>query len=113
MPPSGFSQDAINGLLAFVRDAYQNTLERYKGQNLSEEQVLQESIGYLEGVVRTTAPFAVKGTVSAEGIKGLARFGSTNYRDLIREIHEGKKEEGKAMQTEIDHIETYLIQFKL
>ena len=113
MPPSGFSQEAINGLLDFVRDVYQNTLERYKGQNLSEEQVLQESIGYLEGVVRTTAPFAVKGTVSPEGIKGLARFVSTNYRDLIAEIHAGKKHEGQAMQTEIEHISRYLKEFTL
>jgi len=113
MPPSGFSQEAINCLLDFVRDAYQNTLERYKGQNLTEEQVLQESIGYLEGVVRTTAPFAVKGTVSPEGIKGLARFVSTNYRDLIAEIHSGKKQEGNAMQAEIDHIGKYLKEFTL
>jgi hypothetical protein len=113
MPPSGFSQVAIDGLLTFVRDAYQNTLDRYNGQNLSEEQILQESIGYLEGVIRTTAPFAVKGTVSPEGIKGLALFVTTNYRDLIKEIHEGKKQEGKAMQTEIEHIERYLIKFKI
>jgi hypothetical protein len=113
MPPSGFSQDAINGLLAFVRDAYQNTLDRYKGQDLTEEQILQESIGYLEGVVRTTAPFAVKGTVSPEGIKGLAKFLTTNYRDLIREIHEGKKQEGHAMEIEIGDISEYLAKFSL
>jgi len=113
MPPSGFSQDAINGLLTFVRDAYENTLNRYRGQDLSEEQVLQESIGYLEGVVRTTAPFAVKGTVSPEGIKGLAMFVTTNYRDLIKEINEGKKDEGKAMQTEIEHIQGYLEKFEI
>ena len=113
MPPSGFSQDAINGLLTFVKDAYQNTLARYQGQNLAEEQVLQESIGYLEGVVRTTAPFAVKGTVSPEGIQGLARFVATNYRDLIREIHEGKKQEGLAMQAEIEQIGRYLKEFHI
>ncbi len=113
MPPSGFSQDAINGLLTFVKDAYQNTLDRYRGQNLSEEQMLQESIGFLEGVVRTTAPFAVKGTVSPEGIKGLARFVVTNYRDLIKEIHEGKKQEGHAMQAEIEQIGKYLKDFHI
>jgi hypothetical protein len=113
MPPSGFSQDAINGLLTFVRDAYQNTLNRYSGQDLTEEQILQESIGYLEGVVRTAAPLAVKGTVSPEGILGLARFVSTNYRDLIKEIHEGKKEEGHAMDTEISDISRYLEKFSL
>ena len=37
---------------------------------------------------------------------------SINYRDLIKEIHGGKKQEGRAMQTERDNIETYLAQFK-
>ena len=113
MPPSGFSQDAINGLLTFVRSIYENTLDRYKDKNLSEREHLEASVGYLEGVVKSTAPLALNGTVSREGIEGLAVFVSTNYRDLVREIQVGKKEEGKAMQTEIDHIGNYLAQFKL
>lgn len=113
MPPSGFSQEAINGLLTFVRSIYENTLKKYKKKNLSEKEHLQEAIAYIEGVVKSTAPFAVKGTVSPEGIKGLAIFVSTNFRDLIKEIHEGKKQEGKAMQTEIDNIGDYLMKFKL
>ena len=40
MPPSGFSQEAVNGLLVFVRSAYENTLDRYKEQNLREREVL-------------------------------------------------------------------------
>jgi len=113
MPPSGFSQDAINGLLTFVRSTYENTLDRYRDKNLSEREHLEASVGYLEGVVKSTAPLSINGTVSQEGIEGLAVFVSTNYRDLVREIQEGKKDEGRAMQTEIDHIGKYLAQFKL
>jgi len=113
MPPSGFSQEAINGLLVFVRDAYQNTLDRYRGQDLTEESVLKGSIQYLEDVVSRSVPLVTDGTVSEEGVKGLQRFVATNYRDLIAEIHVGKKQEGQAMQAEIDHIGRYLEQFKL
>lgn len=113
MPPSGFSQDAINGLLVFIRDNYQNTLTKYKGRDLSEENTLEDSIRYLNTLVEQSTPVALDGTVSREGIKGLQQFVSTNFKDLIKEIHIGKKEEGKAMQTEIDHISTYLAKFKL
>lgn len=113
MPPSGFSQDAINGLLTFVRSTYENTLDRYKDKNLSEREHLESSIGYLEGVVRSTAPLALNGTVSREGIEGLAKFVSVNFRDLIVEINVGKKKEGEAVQTELTHIGSYLAQFKL
>ncbi|MEK6888506.1 MAG: hypothetical protein AABW80_00175 [Nanoarchaeota archaeon] len=41
MPPSGFSQDAINGLLVFVRDNYQRTLDKYRSQDLTEERTLK------------------------------------------------------------------------
>src|SRR3989344_279260 len=110
MPPSGFSQDAINGLLTFVRSAYENTLDRYRDKNLSEREHLQKSIGYLEGVVKSTAPLALNGTVSREGIEGLAMFVSVNYRDLIAEISQGKKKEGEAIQTELKNIGNYLAQ---
>ena len=113
MPPSGFSQDAINGLLTFVRSTYENTLDRYKDKNLSEREHLEASIGYLEGVVKSTAPLALNGTVSREGIEGLAKFVSVNFRDLITEINVGKKKEGESMQTEITRISSYLAQFKL
>lgn len=113
MPPSGFSQEAINGLLTFVGAAYENTLHRYRGKNLSERKHLEESIGYLEGVVKSTAPLAVNGTVSREGIEGLATFVTTNYRDLITEITQGKKKEGEAIQSELSNIGRYLTQFKL
>lgn len=113
MPPSGFSQEAINGLLTFVRATYENTLDRYRNKNLSEKEHLEGSIGYLEGIVKSTAPLAVNGTVSREGIEGLARFVTTNYKDLIAEITQGKKKEGEAIQTELANIGKYLAQFKL
>jgi len=113
MPPSGFSQDAINGLLVFVRDVYENTLARYEIKSLTEEDTLKESISYLDRLVQTSAPVALDGTVTNEGIKGLQQFVSTNYRDLINEINEGKKTEGHAMDAEIEHIGRYLEQFKI
>lgn len=56
MPPSGFSQKAINGLLIFVKSCYE---------------------------------------------------------DLLKEIHQGKKQEGEAIQSEIKNIGDYLKKFKL
>ena len=109
MPPSGFSQDAIRGLLVFVRELYQRTLEKYSGKNLTEERILSESISHLDKLVEDSVP---KG-LSYEGLMGLRKFVSSNFRDLIREIHEGKKEEGYAMQKEIKNIGDYLSRFKL
>ena len=113
MPPSGFSQEAINGLLTFVRSAYENTLDKYKNQDLTEETVLQKSTQYLDKLVKKSIPPSLDGTVSSEGIKGLTKFVTTNYRDLIAEIEQGKKKEGEAMLTEIRDISKYLIKFKL
>jgi len=113
MPPSGFSQEAINGLLTFVRDSYERTLEKYKSKDLSEERTLEESISYLNTLVENSAPISLDGTVSRKGIVGLQLFVSTNYRDLIQEIYVGKKKEGQAMQKEIDDIGRYLAKFTL
>lgn len=113
MPPSGFSQKAINGLLAFVEDAYQSTLDRYRARDLTEKTVLRESITYLDGIVQQSVSLALDGTVSERGIKGLQAFMATNYEDLIKEIYSGKKQEGHAMQAEIAHIRQYLAQLKL
>ncbi len=113
MPPSGFSQEAVNGLLVFVRSAYENTLDRYKGQNLREREVLERAVGYLDGIVRTSAPLATNGTVSREGVAGLAKFVTTNFRDLVAEINAGKKTEGQAIKAEIKDIDRYLTQFTI
>jgi|GEM_PF-3421189 len=112
MPPSGFNQNAINGLLVFVRDAYSNTLKQYSGKNISEKEFLEQSSKYLENIVRkSTAP--LQSLVSQEGLNGLVTFCTENYRDLIKEIQVGKKPEGQAMQYEIEHISIYLKNFKL
>ena len=50
MPPSGFSQEAINGLLEFVKDSYKNTLNKYAGQDLSEKDILNQGIDYLKNL---------------------------------------------------------------
>ena len=113
MPPSGFSQRAINGLLEFVEDAYKNTFDCYRGRDLAEESILRESIVYLGGLVEKSAPLALDGTISERGIQWLRTFVTTNYEDLIREIHTGKKREGSAIRTEIESIRGYLQRFKI
>lgn len=113
MPPSGFSQKAINGLLEFVRSSYENTLARYQGKNLREKEALEGAVGYLDGIVRTSVPLAMNGTVSPKGIEGLARFVTTNFRDLVAEIESGKKTEGQAMEEEIADIGRYLAEFHI
>jgi len=112
MPPSGFSQEAINGLLIFVREIYQKSLDRYKDTNLKEKQFLEEDIMYLDKLVKESVPIALE-SVSEPAIRGLQQFVSVNYRDLFREIIGGKKQEGEALQGEIQNIEDYLRKFKL
>ena len=113
MPPSGFSQEAIAGLLEFVRSSYENTLERYKDRNLREREVLEGVVGYLDGIVKTSAPLAMNGTVSPKGIEGLAIFITANFKDLVAEIESGKKTEGQAMEKEIADIGRYLADFHI
>ena len=113
MPPSGFSQEAVNGLLDFVKDNYQLTLKRCNGRNLTEEQILQESMNHLKEMSGKSSSIALGETVSEKGINGLRIFVSANWKDLIREIKEGKKEQGRAMQQEIEDIGDYLSKFKL
>jgi hypothetical protein len=112
MPPSGFNQNAINGLLVFVRDMYSNTLDKYSGTNLSEKEFLEQSSQHLEKIIRESV-MPLESTVSQDGINGLVTFCTENYRDLIKEIQLGQKPEGQAMQYEIQHISNYLKNFKL
>jgi len=43
MPPSGFSQKAINGLLMFVGSCYEDLLKEIKeGKNTEEEAIKEE-----------------------------------------------------------------------
>ena len=112
MPPSGFSQEAINGLLVFVKDVYQQTLDKYRSKNLSEQGVLVESMAYVDRIVYQSGK-SLGNVVSEEGLKGLAKFVNKNYSDLIAEISSGKKTEGQAMETELKDIGEYLAKFSL
>jgi len=112
MPPSGFNQRAVNGLLVFVQDTYKQTLDKFKGKNISEQQVLKEMIAYIEKSVDNSS-FGLKGNVTNNGISGLKAFITENFKDLIKEIEVGKKQEGQAMQAEIKDIGRYLEQFTL
>ena len=112
MPPSGFNQNAINGLLVFVRDIYKNTLDKYSGTKLSEKEFLEQSSQHLETIVKESVK-PLNGMISTEGLNGLVIFCTENYRDLIKEINGGKKPEGQAIQYEIDNINQYLRDFRL
>ena len=52
MPPSGFSQKAINGLLIFVESCYEDLLKEIKEGKKTEGQAINEELenikGYLE-----------------------------------------------------------------
>lgn len=112
MPPSGFNQKAINGLLKFVNASYQVVLGEYKDSDLSESKFLEESAGRLEEIAKQAAQ-AILPKFSPEGVLGLATFVSENYRDLVREVRVGKKPEGYAVQTELEHIRLFLSKFEI
>jgi DNA topoisomerase IA len=44
MPPSGFSQKAVNGLLIFVESCYEDLLKEIKQGKKTEKQVIQEEL---------------------------------------------------------------------
>ncbi|MFH1972639.1 MAG: hypothetical protein ABIJ18_04140 [archaeon] len=50
---------------------------------------------------------------SQKAINGLLIFVESCYEDLLKEIKEGKKTEGEAIQQELDNIREYLTRFKL
>lgn len=50
---------------------------------------------------------------SQKAINGLLLFVESCYEDLLKEINEGKKSEGQAIQMEIDNIRRYLKEFKI
>ena len=55
MPPSGFNQKAINGLLIFVQACYEDLLKELKegkdkqGRPVTEEQAIQKEINQIQG----------------------------------------------------------------
>lgn len=120
MPPSGFSQKAIQGLLEFVRASYETTLTQYRSQQsaLSESEFLKQSSAALEENV-TRAVTQRPLDVDKRGMEGLVTFVTSCYRDLVHEIYNGqdtygrKVEEGSAIQKELDQIGDYLKNFKI
>lgn len=48
MPPSGFSQKAINGLLLFVGSCYEDLLKEIKEGKKTEEQAINEELSNIK-----------------------------------------------------------------
>lgn len=120
MPPSGFSQKAINGLLDFVRANYETIAEQYSGTNLSEQEFLEKTSDELERQVSSVLAERFPNSERLNGgIQGLTTFVSECYRDLAQEIKTGQDKykrpviDGKAIQKELKQIRDYLEQFKI
>lgn len=120
MPPSGFSQKAINGLLEFVKVNYETIADEYKNTSLSEQEFLEETSSRLEEQVRTTLTERFPSSERLNGgVQGLTTFVVECYRDLAQEIIEGQDKyqrpviDRKAIQKELDQIKTYLGKFKI
>ncbi len=110
MPPSGFSQKAVNGLLEFVKAAYQDVKAKHSGNSVSEEEFLKDFAERLKSCPQS---------ISKEGMTGLAVFMAECYKDLAKEISIGQDKhgrpvvDGKAIDKEISQIGNYLLEFTL
>jgi len=120
MPPSGFSQKAINGLLEFVRSSYKATfLEFNSDRTQSEKEFLSENINLLKERLRETLHKNMPLEIDESGINGLVIFITTCYEDLVEEINKGQDIhgrlviEGQAMEKEINQIGSYLENFTI
>jgi len=107
MPPSGFNQKAINGLLEYVQEQYQSAQERCG--DVSEAEYLLQTASELEASVSDMSP----------GQQGLHTFVAECFRDLAQEIHEGKDKYGRqvingyAIEKELQQLKDYLTDFTL
>ena len=108
MPPSGFTQDAINGLLVFVEECYNRVLDRYDG-SMTEPEILEEAMGELETLAKEARSLGV----SEHGIRGLADFMRYNFMDVVEAIRTGVKPEGYAVRKELEDIRGYLGSFTI
>ena len=52
MPPSGFSQKAINGLLVFVEACYEDLLTEIKEGKKTEQQAIQQELENIKGYLK-------------------------------------------------------------
>jgi|SRR3989344_805579 len=110
MPPSGFSQEAINGLLEFVKAAYKDAKVKHSGASISEKDFLEDLAKKLKSCPQN---------ISQEGMVGLAIFMAECYKDLAKEIDFGKDKygrpviDGKAIDKEVNQIGNYLLEFTI
>ena len=120
MPPSGFNQKAINGLLEFVRANYETIADKYSGESLLEQEFLEKTSSELENQVRTvlTERFPCSERLNG-GVQGLTTFVVECYRDLAKDIIAGQDKyqrpviDGEAIQKELGQIKNYLEQFRI
>ena len=120
MPPSGFNQKAINGLLKFVEANYELVADQYSEANLSEQEFLEKTSEELEAQVRSTLTERFPDSARLNGgVEGLTTFVVECYRDLAQEIISGRDKynrsvvDGKAIQKELSQIRSYLSEFRL
>jgi len=120
MPPSGFSQKAINGLLEFIRANYETIAEQYSKTDLSEQEFLEKTSDELEKQVRGVLAERFPNSERLNGgIQGLITFIIECYRDLAREIATGQDKyqrpviDGKAIEKELNQIGDYLKKFTI
>ncbi len=119
MPPSGFNNKAINGLLKFTLAVYEITNKEFKEQKeISESNYLEK---YIEKLIENNHQITktTKITIEKNAIDGLNEFVINCFSDLNDEIKIGKDKyqrpviEGKAMEKEIEQIRNYLKNFNL
>ena len=53
MPPSGFSQKAINGLLLFVEACYEDLLQEMKSGKKTESQAIEEELDNIRSYLKS------------------------------------------------------------
>ena len=110
MPPSGFSQKAVNGLLEFVKAAYKDAKVKNSGAIINEKDFLEDLAERLKSYPQV---------ISQEGIRGLAIFMTECYKDLAKEINVGSDKygrsviDGNAIDKEISRIGNYLLEFTI
>ena len=113
MPPSGFNQEAINGLLTFVKGAYENARQRRDKQTEREQAFLNTVSNELQG------DHSFVHNVDENSIKGLNTFVAECFKDLSAEIDAGQDKhgravvEGQAIEKELQQIGSYLQQFTI
>ncbi|NQZ85157.1 MAG: hypothetical protein HRU03_05555 [Nanoarchaeales archaeon] len=120
MPPSGFNKCAINGLLEFVKANYESVADKYSHESMSERDFLNKISYELEKNVRLKISENFENTDKMKkGIDGLAIFISECFRDLAKEIDDGKDKynrpviDGKAIDKELNQIGDYLDKFRI